>query len=290
VGKILVTGASGHLGRKTLQQLLRKVPASQLIGLVRDPSKAEDLAAEGIELRKGDYSDPVSLSDAFRGVEKLMLIATPAFTDRKTSHANAIDAAAKARVQHVVYMPIIRKENSDFVMKEVTEEDIFTEQCLLASGLTFTLARHPLFLEFVGFYIGKNAYQKGIRVPAGNGKYAPATRADLAEAHAVILTEAGHENKAYSLTGDPAISFRDLAEILSEIHGEKVPCAAVSEDEFLQVSIAGGYQHFLAEFALGWARGISRGEWEEQTRDLETLIGRKPTTTADFLRQNYPAL
>jgi NAD(P)H dehydrogenase (quinone) len=109
VGKLLVTGASGDIGRKTLLHLLKKVPANQLVGLVRDPAKAEDLAALGVELRRADYLDPASLSRAFTGVEKLMLTSTHAFTDRKTAHANVIDAAINRGVKHVVYMPIFRK-------------------------------------------------------------------------------------------------------------------------------------------------------------------------------------
>jgi NAD(P)H dehydrogenase (quinone) len=138
VSKILVTGASGHLGKKTLQKLLKKKPASQLAGLVRDPAKAEDVAALGIELRQGDYLDLDSLSRAFRDVEKLMLISTQAFTDRKTAHANVIDAAVGAGMQHLVYMPIIRNANSSFVIKEVA---LATDQLLVAIALAPAVAR-----------------------------------------------------------------------------------------------------------------------------------------------------
>src|ERR1700704_5486703 len=112
VGKILVTGASGDIGRKTLIHLLKRVPANQLVGLVRDPAKAEDLATLGVKLRRADYLEPASLSGAFGGVEKLMLTSTHAFTDRKTAHANVIKAAIDRGVNHLVYMPIFRKKNS----------------------------------------------------------------------------------------------------------------------------------------------------------------------------------
>src|SRR6202012_1223101 len=147
VAKILVTGASGFIGKRTLLHLLERVPASDLIGLVRDPAKAEDLAAKGIELRQGDYLDTESLDRAFKGVEKLMLTSTHAFTDRIAAHGNVIDAAVKPGIKHVVYMPIYRKPGSTFSMKEITDEDQYTVEKLLASGLTYTLARHPPFLE-----------------------------------------------------------------------------------------------------------------------------------------------
>src|SRR5580658_7518944 len=170
MGKILVTGASGDIGRKTLLHLLKLKPADQLIGLARDPSKAADLAAKGIEVRQGDYFDRDSLSRAFQGVEKLMLTSTHAFTDRKTAHANVIDVAAETGVRHLVYMPIYHKAGSTFTMKEITEEDIFSIEKMRSSGLAYTLVQHPPFMEPAMVYAGPNAVETGVRVPAGNGK------------------------------------------------------------------------------------------------------------------------
>lgn len=290
MGKILVTGASGDIGRKTLLHLLKRKPASELAGLVRDPSKAEDLAALGIDLRQGDYLDADSLSRPFEGVEKVMLVSAHAFTDRNAAHANVIDAAVRAGVQHLVFMPILRKAHSTFTMKEITEEDIYTEQKLLSSGLTYTLAKHPPFLDVLAFYIGKDAHETGVRIPAGKRKFTAASRDDLAAAHAAILSEDGHENKSYSLTGDPAISFSDVATILSEIHGTKVPYTAVSDEEYVALKVAEGQPDFVVEFALKWVQGMNAGEWEEQTNDLERLIGRKPKTPTEFFRYDYLSL
>lgn len=285
--KILVTGASGDLGRKTLVHLLKRTPAENLAGLVRDPAKAKDLADLGIELRQGDYMEPQSLLRAFDGIDKVMLTATHAFTDRKTAHANVIDAAVAKGVKHLVYMPIIRKTGSAFSMKEVTEEDIFTEQKLLSSGLAYTLAYHPPFMDVLGFYIGTNAHETGVRMPAGNGKFAAASRNDLAEAHAAILTGKGHENKTYSLTGDPAISFADCAGLLSKVHGKKVPYVVVSDEEFLESVRVKGIPDFVAVFALKWIQGMNDGEWADQTKDLENLIGHKPQTGFEYFRDDY---
>jgi len=287
MSKILVTGASGHIGRLTLEKLLEKRPAHDLIGLVRDPDKAQDLAALGIELRQGDYLDKASLLRAFAGVDRLMLTSTHAFTDRKTAHANAIDAATEAGVGHIVYMPIIRKEGSDFSMQEVTEEDIFSEQRIVASGLTYTFVKHPPFLDTLTPFLGVASPEKGVRVPAGDGKTGLATRAELAEAHAAVLTGSGHENRSYVLTGGPAVSFSDMAAILSRITGEAVPYVTVSDQDYIDARIADGLPDFVASFVLGWVRGMNRGEWDQPTGDLETLIGRAPTTTEQYLRQAY---
>jgi NAD(P)H dehydrogenase (quinone) len=284
LSKILVTGASGDIGKKTLLHLLKKKPASDLVGLVRDPSKAADLAALGVELRQGDYLDRESLTRAFAGVEKLMLTSTHAFTDRKTAHANVIDVAAKTGVRHLVYMPIYRKVTSAFIMKEITEEDIFTIDKLRSSGLAYTLVQHPPFMEPAVMYAGPNAADVGVRVPAGNGKFTAATRDDLAAAHATVLTEPGHEGKSYYLSGAPAVSWADIARILSAIYGKDVPYIAISDEEYIKSMAALGFPYFVAPFILKWVQGMNQGEWEEVTSDLETLIGRKPTTPAEYLR------
>jgi NAD(P)H dehydrogenase (quinone) len=288
MSKILVTGASGDLGRKTLLHLLKRRPASDLVGLARDPAKAADLALLGVELRQGDYLDRASLSRAFKGVEKLMLTATHAFTDRNTAHANVIDVAAESGVRHLVFMPIYRKRSSTFTMKEITAEDIFTIDKLMASGLAYTLAEHPPFLDVLAFYIGKDAHENGVRVPPGNGKFAAATRDDLAEAHAAILAGKGHENKTYTLTGDPAISFADIAKILSEIHKKDVPYVPIPEGEYFeQLKLTRGVPDFVVEFVCKWVHGMNAGEWQDQTKDLETLIGHKPKTAFEFFRDDY---
>lgn len=284
MSKILVTGVSGVIGRQTILHLLKKRPASDLVGLVRDPAKAEDLAALGVELRQGDYLDRESLNRAFAGVEKLMLTSTHAFTDRKTAHANVIDVAVKAGVRHLVYMPIYRKAGSTFSMKEITEEDIFTIDKLRSSGLTYTLVKHPPFMEPAMMYAGPNAVETGVRVPAGNGKFTAATRDDLAAAHATVLTEPGHEGKTYYLSGAPAVSWADVARILSEVNGKDVPYIPISDEEYVKSMQVLGFPDFVPPFILKWVQGMNQGEWEEVTNDLETLIGRKPTTIAEYLR------
>ncbi|HBP31756.1 MAG TPA: NAD(P)-dependent oxidoreductase [Advenella kashmirensis] len=288
MGKILVTAASGHLGRKTLQHLLKRRPASDLIGLARDPQKAGDLAAQGIEIRKGDYLDYDSLLNAFAGVEKLMLISCAPFTDRNMQHYNAITAARQVGVKHVAYTAIIRREGSDFNLSECTAPDIFAEQTLKASGLTYTIVRQPAFLETFQFQFGDQVYEKGLRVPVGNGKQAPASREDIAEAQAVVLTEQGHDNKTYSLTGYPAVSYADIVQILSDARGVPVPLISVTDEEYIANYAAEGLPEPYAAFALEWVHGANLGEWSDLTGDLERLIGHTPLTTAEYLRDNYP--
>lgn len=285
MGKILVTGASGRIGRLTLEKLRDRRPAGELIGLVRDPAKAQDLSALGVEVRQGDYHDKASLLQAFKGVDRLMLTSTPAFTDRKTAHANAIAAAAEVGVGRIVYMPIIRKEGSEFRMQEVTEEDLFSEEKIVSSGLTYTFVKHPPFMDNLVSFAGVGSPAIGVRVPAGDGKTGLATRADLAEAHAAVLTGEGHENRSYVLTGGPSVSFSDVAAILSRIAGEEIPYIPISDQDYIDARIAEGLPEVAARFVLGWVHGMTSGQWSQQTGDLEALIGRAPTTIEQYLRQ-----
>ncbi|KRA98472.1 NAD(P)-dependent oxidoreductase [Devosia sp. Root685] len=285
--KILVTGATGNIGRKTLQQLLKRLPASNLVGLARDSAKAADLAAAGIEIRKGDYFDHDGLVRTFQGIDKLMLVSATAFTDRNTQHQNAISAARQAGVKHIVYMPIIHEAGSVFTLPDITGQDLFVEDKLKASGLAYTLVGHPPFIESIPFYIGGNALETGVHAPSGAGKAGYASRDDLAEAHSVVLSEDGHEYKTYSLYGDPAVSFADVAQILSDISAKPVRFVSVSDQDYIAHLVAAGLPEQAARFALVWVQGINAGEWGGTAGDLEKLLGRKPTTAAEFLRANY---
>ncbi|PLK43131.1 SDR family oxidoreductase [Emticicia sp. TH156] len=284
MAKILVTGATGVIGKRTVEHLLKKgVPASQIIGLSRKKEGLEDLAAEGIEVRSGDYFDYDSLLRAFEGVDKVMLTSAVAFTDRSTQHYNAITAARQAGVKHVVYMSIMRKEGSGRVMQGITESDLFTEQLLKSSGLDYTIVYHPPFLDLLSFYYGSNAYENGIQVPTDHGKMAPATRDELAEAHAEILSAPGHENKTYSLGGSDSVSFSDIAKILAEIKAQPVPFTTITVEEYIEAIVSKGVPRNVAEFLTGWVEAIEGGEFEYQSGDLERLLGRKTKTFRQYI-------
>ena len=285
--RILVTGATGNIGRLTLEHLLKRVPANALVGLARDPSKAGDLAAKGIEIRRGDYFDQAGLVRAFEGIDKVMLVSATAFTDRNAQHENVINAAQNAGVSHLVFMPVIHNAGSDFNLTQITNEDRFVEKRLKASGLAYTLVRHPPFLENIDAYSGSNAFENGVRTPAGDGRAGYASRDNRAEAHAVVLSEDGHVGKSYALYGGPAVSFPDIAEIMSEISGKPVPYTSVSDQDYLANLVAAGLPQPAARFVLSWVHGVTAGQWDGHTGDLEKLLGRKPTSPKEFVRASY---
>lgn len=279
MSKILVTGVTGVIGKGTIEHLLKKgVPASDIIGLARKKDGLDDLITKGVEIRIGDYLDYDSLLNSFQGVDKVMLTSAVAFSDRSTQHYNVITAARQAGVKHVVYMSIMRKEGSGRIMPGITDSDLFTEQVLKSSGLDYTILYHPPFTDLLYIYYGSGPHENGIRVPAANGKMAPATRDELAEAHAEILATPGHENKTYSLGGSEAISFADIAKALAEIQGKPVPFTTITTREYIDGLVTKGTPRHVAEFLTNWVVVIDKGEFEHRSGDLERLLGRKTKT------------
>lgn len=290
MGKILITGATGNLGSRTLELLLKKVQSNQVAMLVRNPEsdKVARFIKEGVEAHQGDYFDYNSLLQAFNGVEKVMLISAVAFTDRNTQHFNVIAAAKQAGVKQVIFTSIIRKENSNLILPEVTMSDLFAEQTLKASGLDYTILRNPPYLEVINSFSGDALKFGSVRVPKGSGKVSAASLDDLAAANVAVLTENGHENKSYTLSGSEGSSFEDIAAALSEISETNIPYEAISETEYIDTMVANGLPVHMTDFLLGWMRAINTGEFSETSGDLERLIGRKPMSYKEFLKIKSP--
>jgi NAD(P)H dehydrogenase (quinone) len=286
--RILVTGASGAIGKATVEHLLKKgVVASRIVALARSKEKVSDLAAKGVEIRLGDYLDQLSLLKAFEGIDRVMLTSAVAFTDRATQHNNVITAARQAGVKHVVYMSVMRKKGSKRVMPGITESDLFTEEVLRSSGLDHTIVYHPPFIETLPVFYGPDPYSDGIKVPAADGKMAVALRDELAEAHAEILTTPGHGNKTYSLGGSELMSFAGIAKTLSEIDGKDVAFSRITSQEYIDTSVAKGMPPHVAEFLNNWMVAMGDGEFDQRSGDLERLLGRRTKTFKDHLLSAY---
>lgn len=289
MNKILVTGASGQLGRATLDHLLQTTPPSQIAALARDPGKLAGFAERGIDVRQGDYFDYDSLARAFRGADKLMMISAHAFTDRETQHGNILTAAKAAGVRHVAYTSIQRREGSALVIPQVTQSDLWTERALRETGLRYTILRNTLYLDGLPIILGPRVFEDGVRVPAGNGKAALATRDDMAAGNAAVLTQEGHEDKVYTLGASEAFTFSEVAAALGEIAGQPIPYIDVDRQEFIDATIKAGIPAPGAAFMAEWVDAIAAGEFTQITRDLERLIGRPPLGYRDFLRTTFPA-
>jgi len=282
---ILVTGATGGLGRATIDCLLTTTPAAEIAALVRDASRATDLAQRGIDVRQADYFDYPALVRAFRGVEKVLLVSAVAFTDRAQQHRNVIDAAKAAGVKHLFYTSIQR--SSDFVLAEVTESDLATEAYLRASGLVYTILRNGYYFEGLAYLIGREAPAAEIRFPAGEGRMALVTRTDLAAATAALLTSEGHDNQTYTLTGSQAYSFHDIARELSGLAGRPITYRSSEPAPYIAQQVAAGFPEPVANFFAQWGAATQHGMLAGTTDTVERLLGHPPTSLREYLKATY---
>jgi NAD(P)H dehydrogenase (quinone) len=283
--KILVTGASGNLGKATLNYLASQITPTSLIGLVRDKEKAKDLSEKGIELRVGDYDNYNSLLSAFTDVDKVLLVSAVAFVDRFAQHKNAIDAAKQAGVKHLVFTSVQRSNKTDFVIEGNTQSDIDTENYLKSSGLTYTILKNGLYSEAIPLYLGFAFLQTGAKIALkeGVGKIAFATRSDLAEAAAKVLLTNNYDNSEFLLTGSEILTFSEVTKIASSITNKEVPYTQITKEEYVAQFVANGFPEILGEFLYRWVQSFEAGVFNEVTPDLEKILGRKPTLVKQYL-------
>jgi NAD(P)H dehydrogenase (quinone) len=282
---ILITGATGGLGHETIDFLLTTTPATEIAALVRDVSKATDLVQRGVDVRQADYVDYPSLVQAFRGVEKVLLVSAVAFTDRVRQHRNVIDAAKETGVKHLFYTSIQRSTN--FMLQEVTESDLATEAYLKASGLVYTILKNGYYFEGLEYLIGREVPDAELRFPAGEGKAAFVKRTDLAAATAALLTSEGHDNQSYTLTGSEAYSFHDIAWELSELAGRPITYQSSELAPYIAQQVAAGLPEPVANFFAQWGAATEHGMLAGTHDTVERLLGRQPTSLREYLKTTY---
>lgn len=218
--KLGVTGATGQLGGLIVQRLLKNCKPEDVVAIVRDPAKAADLAAMGVDVRVADYTDPGALKAALSGLDRVVLVSSNELGKRFDQHKNVIDAAKEAGVKQLVYTSAPKATTSTLVL---APEHKATEEYLAGSGLPYTVLRNNWYTENYANSI-QNAAKSGELVAAvGAGRVASAERADYAEAAAAVLTGEGHEGQVYELTGDTAWDFNDLAAAIAEWGETTVP-------------------------------------------------------------------
>ena len=286
---ILITGATGHFGRATIDFLLKKnIPPNNIVGMVRHIEKAGDLKTKGIGLRVGDYDDYSGLLSAFKGIDRLLLISGSDIMNRSKQQENAVKAAKEAGVKHIIYTSFVRKnETETSPLAMLGKAHIETEKNIKASGLTYTILLDNLYADILPMFMGEKVLETGIFLPAGDGKASFATRLDMAEAAANILTSEGHENKEYILSNDTNYSFNDVATLLSEISGKQVPYISPSTEVFTETLSKAGVPMEAIAMTVGFCEAINQGEFFTTKSDLGYLLGRKPTSIKEYLKSVY---
>ena len=278
---IAITGATGQLGQHVLENLLKTVPAGQVVAIVRNPAKAESLSQRGIGVRQADYSDEAALTAALQGVDKLLLISSSEVGQRAVQHRNVINAAKAAGVKFIAYTSLLHADTSPLGL---ADEHIATEQMLADSGIAYALLRNGWYTEN---YLASAppAIEHGVFIgAAGNGKIASATRADYAAAAAHVIAEEGHAGKVYELAGDEAWTLSELAAELSKQSGKNVVYQNLSEADFAAALKGVGLPAGLADMLANSDTGASKGGLFDDSRTLSALIGRPTTTLADSIK------
>lgn len=271
---LLVTGASGQLGRLVIAELRQTTPADRIIALVRSESAAAELRAQGITVRFGDYTRPETLAPAFAGVDRLLLISSNDLGARVAQHGAAIAAARAAGVGQLIYTSLLHAATSPL---DLAAEHRATEQALAASGLSHTILRNGWYTENYTAAIPAALAHGAVLGSAGDGRIASAARADFAAAAARVLTGEGHVGKIYELAGDSAYTLAELAAEIARQSGKPVVYRDLPQADYAAALQGFGLPPQIATMLAQSDSGAARGGLYDDSRTLSRLIGR-PTT------------
>ncbi|MER6522030.1 SDR family oxidoreductase [Streptomyces sp. NPDC001553] len=277
MSSIVVTGATGSLGRLVIEELLERVPAERVAVVARNKEKAADLAARGIDVRLADYDEPTSLAGAFGAGDRVLLISGSEVGRRVPQHTAVIDAAKTAGVAQLAYTGVLGGPEADF---DLAAEHKVTEQAILDSGLPYTFLRNGWYHENYTAQLPVVLEHGAVVGSAGEGRIASAARADYAAAAAVVLTGEGHLNAVYELSGDTAWSLAEYAAEVARQSGREVAYAEVPADTHLGILAGAGVPEGFAAILVDVDAAISRGRLAGTSGDLARLIGRPTTPVA----------
>lgn len=271
---IIITAATGRYGRLVVDALLRRgVPANEIVAAVRNPEKASDLAAIGVAVREADYDRPDTLVAAFAGADRLLLIPSSDFVERYPQMVRAVEAATDAGVGLVAYASFVNTDTSTLRLGEAHK---LTEAFIRDSGLPWVMLRNGAYIEVYAGDLGGMDYavSTGTLIgSAGTGRISGASRGDLAEAAAIVLSSQDQAGKIYEL-GGTAFTKAELSAAVSQLTGKPLVYQDLPVDAYAQALVAAGFPLFLAEIVADAGFAATRGDWYTESTDLQTLLGR----------------
>jgi NAD(P)H dehydrogenase (quinone) len=283
---IVVTGATGQLGRLVIKALLKTQPASDIVAAVRSPEKAADLAALGVQVRRADYNEPATLDTAFKGADKVLLISSSELGRRAVQHRAAINAAKRNGVQLIGYTSVLRADTSPLGLADEHRE---TEGALRASGVPFVLLRNGWYTENYLRSLAAALEHGAILGNADDGKIASAARADYAEAAALVMTRDAQAGRVYELAGDSAYTLTELAAEVTRQSGKKVEYQNLSEAEYKAALVGLGLPEVVAALLSDSDAAASKGALFDNAHQLSQLLGRPTTPLATVVGEALAA-
>jgi NAD(P)H dehydrogenase (quinone) len=282
-----VTGASGHLGRFAVQELLaRGVAPGDVVAVVRTRGKVADLAAHGVQVREADYDRPETLRAALADVNRLLLVSGSVAGLRLAHHTNVIDAAKTAGVSRIAYTSMLKADDSTSPLAGEHED---TERALAQAGVAFTALRNGWYIENYTEQLGQYLADGEILGAVGHGKISAATRQDYAIAAVAALLHDEGGNRTYEL-GGPAFDLTQLAQIITEVTGAQVTYRDLSVEQYAEALQQAGFGEGTARYVAALDASIALGDLQTSSQDLARLLGRPATTLAEVLRAAAPVV
>lgn len=276
-----VTGASGQLGRLVINELLAKVPAEQVVALIRDPAKVSDLAKKGVQVREADYNRPETLAAALTGVEKLLLISSSEVAQRVPQHINVIEAAKQSGVKLLAYTSILHADRSPLGLASEHKQ---TEAAIKTSGLPAVILRNSWYSENYLAAIPVALEYGVVLGSAGEGRIASAPRSDYAAAAAAVLLAGDQAGKVYELAGDTAYSLSDFAAMISQHSGKAVQYQDLSKEDYKNALIGAAIPEPFAALLADSDVGASKGGLFDEGHQLSQLIGRATVPMTELVK------
>lgn len=285
---IVVTGATGHLGRLVVESLLgRGTPAGQIVAVGRAVERLAGFSGRGVQVKAMDYDDAASVAEALRGATKVLLISGSEVGRRVEQHRAVIDAATAEGVELVAYTSIA---NADTTGMKLAAEHQETEALLAQSGLPYVLLRNGWYLENYTEQLPGTLAQGAFAGSAGEGRVSAAARADYAEAAAAVLQAEDQAGKVYELGGDQAFSMADLAGEISAATGQRIIYQDLPAADYAAMLTGVGVPAAFADILADSDLGIARGDLLVTSTQLSGLIGRPTTLLSEAVRSAVSAL
>lgn len=277
---IVVTGATGQLGNLVIQELLRRTLPDQVVAIARDRDKAAEIAARGVEVRIADYTEPSTLTKAFRAGDKVLLISSSELGQRVPQHAAVIAAAKQSDAALLVYTSMLGGPSATFT---IAEELAATEATIIASAVPYVILRNGWYNENYTAGLGMTLTSGAVFGCADDGRIASASRLDYAAAAASVLTGAGHESAVYELSGDTAWTLPEYAAEVTAQSGQQIAYTNLSEEGYRDLMLSAGWPAHFATALADADRAIARGELAATSGDLSRLIGRPTIPIGDSI-------